>query len=418
MPSKYICALDIGSSKVSAAVAAFRGKELGEVFVDCLPSDGIKNGVITDSSALVKSVTCLLKSLKVKSGIKIKFLSCAVSGQDIVTRHSRAILPLAQRGSKIITSADVQRINEQARILGLSLDEEIIHEIPLSYAIDSKSDIKNPLGLYSHKLQVDLYLVCARHAFVQGLNRAISQSGYEIRDLFFSGLAVSKAVFDRELRDGLNIFLDVGADITELSVFRDGLLVDIEILNIGGHDLTRQLQDHLKLPFDLSEDIKRTYAAIGEPSQIEESKEILVKKLNLYKPIKQRLVSELITSRAKSICLDIKKAVDSKIIGCQINNFFAAGRTVILEGFIEMLESTLSCPVKLARINNKKILSCVKGNSDLSGSKYLSYLSCLGIISTLLHEDKAEFPSFRNPSRKNLFRKILSRFKEVYEEYF
>lgn len=415
--NSYICALDIGSSKIAACVAEVRKKRINKIFFETVISKGIKKGQIVDSIDLVGSLTKLLKDLKAKSGINIKFVNTNISGQDIVTKYSRAVVALAERGNKVVTASDMQRVNEQARILGSSLDEEIIHMIPCGYTIDSKSNIINPLGLYSHKLEVDLYLICARSSSVQSLSRAISQSGYEIKELFFSGLATSKAVFDRNLRGGLNLFCDIGADTTEILVFRNGILKEIDILSIGGDNLTAHLQDVLKIPFDLAEDIKRSYGVIGDPGQIKEDKEILVKKSNLYKPISQRLVVETITSKAKLICSQIEEAVEKKVSNYEVDNFVAVGRTALLEGFIEILESTLSIPVRLGRITNPDILSIIKEDSELAGQKYLTYLTCLGMISEYLQDKTIPILPNQKPV-KNPITKAINRFKEAYQEYF
>jgi len=415
--NNYICALDIGSSKIAAAVAEIKRKRISNIFFDSIPSKGVKCGIIVDSIDLVSSISKLMKNLKVKSGIKIKFLYANISGQDIVTKHSQAIVPLAERGNKVITRQDLQRVNEQARILGSGLEEEIIHLMPSSYSIDSKSNITNPLGLYSHRLEVDLYLVCAKLSAIQSLNRVINQAGFEIKDLFFSGLATSRAVINAEFKEGLNLFCDIGSDTTELLVFKDGILKDIEILPIGGDNLTSKLSDSLRIPQELAEDIKRSYGIIGEPERIGEDKEILVKKSNLYKPIKQRQVSEIITSQAKLVCSNIKDAVQ-KLVPCyEVNNFVVVGRSILLEGFIETLENTLAIPVKLGRIINPDIPSSIKEDRVLSGQKYLMYLTPLGMICEAL-QDKSMGNLPTNQPTKNLIARAINRFKEAYQEYF
>ncbi|MCX5707288.1 MAG: cell division protein FtsA [Candidatus Omnitrophica bacterium] len=417
MLSNYICALDIGSSKIACSLALLKKKQLERIYFDYMPIQAVKEGVIVDSISLIGSVTKLLKSLKGKSGINIKFISVNISGQDIVTKHAQAIIPLAERGNKVITVSDIQRANEQARILGSSLEEEIIHTIPSSYTIDSKNDILNPLGLYSHKLQVDLYLVCAKLASVQSLSRLINQSGYEIKNLFLSGLATSKAVLSREFREGLNIFCDIGSDTTELLIFKDGLLKEVEVLALGGDNFTQALSENLKITFELAEDIKRSYGIIGNPEQVSDSKEILVKKSEFYKPIKQKLVTELITASAKNICLKIKEAVEKKVLPYEINNFVITGRTVLLEGFIETLENTLSLVVKLGRITNLEIISLIKENSELTGQKYLTYLTSLGMICEAIEKKPLGILPLHQPA-KNLLIKAINRAREVYQEYF
>jgi cell division protein FtsA len=417
MLNNYICALDIGSSKIAVALAVIQRKRITKIFFETLPSKGIEGGTIIDSIALVGAISKLMKNLKVKSGINIKFLYVNISGQDMVGKHSHAIVPLAERGNKVITISDIERVNEQARILGSSLQEEIIHLIPSSYSIDSKADLVNPLGLYSHRLEVDLYMLCAKLSHIQTLGRAINQSGYEIKDLFFSGLATSKAIFNKEFNEGLNLFCDIGSDTTELLVFRNGILKDVEILSIGGNDLTAQLVDKLKIPFDLSEDIKRSYGMIQDIGQLGEDKEILVKKNNLYKPIKQKVVLEIITSEAKLICSNIKDAVEKKVSSYEVNNFLIVGRTVLLEGLIETLENTLGMPVKLGRITNPEIPSSIREDDALSGQKYLTYLTTLGMLCEALEGETIGISPATQPP-KNPILKAINRFREVYQEYF
>jgi len=413
----YICALDIGSNKISAALAQIRKNKIENIFFDVMLSAGVKEGVIVDATELVICLTKILKNLKSKSGFKIKYVHTNFSGKDISTKHSHAIIPLAERGNKVITLTDVASANEQARILGSSLEDEIIHVIPSSYSIDSKSNVINPIGLYSHRLEVDLYLICAKLSSLQTLSRTVSQAGYEIRNLSFSGLATSSAVFSREEKRGMSVFCDVGSDITELLIFKDGLLQNIQVLPVGGNSMTQQLCEGLKINFELAEDIKRSYGAIGQTDNILENKEILVKRDEFYKPIKQKEVAQITTNSCRLICTQIKEVVEKKIALHEIDHFIMAGKTLLTDGFIEMMESVMGIPVKIGKVKNPEISSIVKENSDLSGQKYLTYLTCLGMICEDL-ENKVVGSSALVKPAKNLVIKAINRFKEVYQEYF
>ncbi len=413
----YICALDIGSSKVAGCMAILKKGRIGNIYFDSVALKGIEKGVIVDSVNLIIAVTALVKKLKALSGMNIKFVHVNISGKNLFAKHSRAIIPLAERGNKVITVSDIHRVNEQARILASSLEDEIIHAIPFNYIIDSKTSVISPIGLYSHSLEADLYLVCAKLSAVQNLSRVIHQSGYEMKKLFFSGLAVSKAVFNCEFLKGLNLLCDIGGDVTELLIFRDGALVDMEILFIGGNDLTKCLQEELRIPFDLAEDIKRSHGLLGKVESIAPDKEILVKKEQSYRPIKLKFLAEILNSRANSICQEIKGAVEKKVALHQVNNFIVTGRSILLEGFIETLEANLSVPVKSGGILNPDIPLSIKENDALSGRKYLNYLSCLGMICDALQIGPQIIPPAAALS-KNFIINAMSRIKEVYQEYF
>jgi cell division ATPase FtsA len=220
-----------------------------------------------------------------------------------------------------------------------------------------------------------------------------------------------------QAKDGLNIFCDIGRDITELLVFKDGLLKDMEILPIGGDRMAMQLQEELKLSYELAEEIKKSYGVAADPREINPEKEILIKKSTFYKPIKQRLVAEIVSASAKSVCLQIKEAIEKKLSCYEVNNFLLTGRAALLEGFIELLETTLSIPVKFGRIANPAIPQQIKESGELSGQKYLSYLTCLGMLCAALQEKTVARPSGGRPSG-SLLSRALQRAREVYQEYF
>jgi hypothetical protein len=102
----------------------------------------------------------------------------------------------------------------------------------------------------------------------------------------------------------------------------------------------------------------------------------------------------------------------------EVSNFVVAGRSVLLEGFLEMLESTLGIPVKLAKLGHPQLLSLAGSNELLSGHKYLTYLTALGLICQALRVE--ELPQFSAvvESSRNPVSRLISRAKEVYQEYF
>lgn len=418
MLNNYLCALDISSSKIAAVAARIKGRRISNIYFEIAPCRALKKGAIVDSIELAHNIGRVLKKLKDSSGLNIKLVYASVTGQDICARHTQAIIPLAERGNKVITVSDIQKIDEQARILGSSLEEEILHQIPYSYAIDSKSNLLNPVGLYSHRLEVDAYMIYARLSSLQSLNRAVNQAGYELKDFFFSGLVTSEAVFNNELKEGTTVLCDIGSDTTEWLLFRGGALKHIEILFTGGDDLTLQLAEALKIPPELAEEIKRSYAVIGDYSHIGEDKEILVKKKDVYKPIKHRLVAEMITARARLVCEEIRNSVTRIVPADGIDNFVAVGRSVLLEGFLETLEASMGLPVKLGHIHHPAVVSLVSNNEILSGQKYLAFTTPLGIISHLLQEPQERLRRHGYLPAANPFLKAINKFKEIYQEYF
>ena len=73
LKNNYLCALDIGSSKICACLARMKKKHVIELFFESVASRGVKEGAIVNSIDLVGAVSALMKSLKAKSGINVRF---------------------------------------------------------------------------------------------------------------------------------------------------------------------------------------------------------------------------------------------------------------------------------------------------------------------------------------------------------
>lgn len=415
--NNYICALDISTSKIAAVLAKLKRNNIQEIFFEEIPAKGIKQGNIIDSIEFGACLEEIILKLKKSSGLTIKGVYANITGEDIITKHSKAIIPLADRGNKVITPADIRKVNEQARILGSSLEEEIIDQMPFGYSIDTKENIYNPLGLYSHRLEVDLYLICAKLSNVQTFTRAINQAGLEVKNLFFSALAVAEVAVEDKKQQGTFVFCDCGSDITEIVVFSGGLLCDVSIIMSGGNVLTEELSNKLNIPFELAEEIKRSYASIQDTSFMSEAKEVLIKKESMYRPIKQKEMTEIVTLKSNELISQIKGRIEKIIPLNKIDSIIISGRTALLEGFLESFENKLNVPVKLARISNKKISEIAKNLPVLSGQKHLDYLTALGILLRAMEEEQPKFSLFFEPG-KTPIASVLNKVKEIYQEYF
>ncbi len=414
----YICALDIGESKIAAAVVELRRNVPVSLFFESQPLKALDKGAIVESIEMIRCVEKVLEALKDKSGLNIKGVYANISGQDIIVRHSHALVPLWDRRGKVITANDIQTVNEQALILGANLDEEVLVYLPNEYSVDLEKQVVNPIGLFSHRLGVDLTMICGKAASVRSFYHVINRAGYDVKDLVFSGLATAESLFGGENREGVNVLCDVGGDITEVLIFKNGIPKHIEILPMGGEDITRRLQDDLKVPYDLAEDIRKSYGVIGNSGEALKNKEILLKEEDAYKPIKQGVVIDTVTAQAQSICARLKESVCRQVSCVEINDFFVVGRTMLQDGFLEMFEGAMGIPVRLGRIGNPRLVPLLKQNDvALSGQKYLTYLTSLGIICWVIRQQSPQFPA-AVPSSRNPVLKIVNKVHELYQEYF
>ncbi|MBZ0167561.1 MAG: cell division FtsA domain-containing protein, partial [Candidatus Omnitrophica bacterium] len=145
------------------------------------------------------------------------------------------------------------------------------------------------------------------------------------------------------------VLIDVGAAVTSVLVFHDGIIQYVDAIPMGGQNLTRNIAQKLNLNYELAEEIKRSYGT-AIASQIQEE-EILVKRDNAYLPIKHQEIYDAIHEDVDDFVLRI----DTSIRKSHLYEHLGAGIKMIgggalLPGLIERIEGQTQLSVSLAQI--------------------------------------------------------------------
>ena len=190
MGDKYFCGLDIGSQSVKASIVKFSDAAHPELLgVYESQTVGFKNASVSDLADLSECIHLTISGLIKKTGVKLKDVQLGVGGEVIEIRHGAAVLPLMDKGSKIITHHDIKKIQTQAQLLGIKMDEVVLHDFPQYYKVDDTNTALNPVGLYGRKLEIKTLLMVVNNNLLKNLTKAVNQAGYDVANLFFSSLA-------------------------------------------------------------------------------------------------------------------------------------------------------------------------------------------------------------------------------------
>jgi cell division protein FtsA len=316
------------------------------------------------------------------------------------------MVPIAEGGSKIITNRDLEKVKKQARLLGLNLEEQVLHEFVHNYSIDNYGEVKNPVGLYGRKIFIDLYMIISKTSYIDNILEVLNQTEIEVRSLVFSGLASSLAVLsDEDMQKGC-ILIDIGAYLTEIMFFKDGALKQVENLPIGANKITENIASKLNVSLELAEELKKSYATALK-DEIREDEEILVKKVLTYSPIKKRLIAEACVIPVNKLNEMIKDKINKISSKDQIpGGVIITGGGSLLPGLLELIELKVGIPTKLGKIRNISIAL----------SKNPQYSCVIGLIYYFIKNVLCRQGSFSES--KNLFGFISERLKYLYQEYF
>ena len=231
-----ITALDIGSWKVSALIAE-RGDE-GELTVlgtGQRESRGVRRGYIADMDATEKAVREAVEQAERIAGLNIEDVWVSFSAGGLISDIASVEVEL---GGHRIEQGDIDELLAAGRS---SIDPEgrmVLHATPTLYTLDGLQGVKKPLGLHADTLGVDIHVVAADGSPVRNLDLCVRSAHLEVRSIVASPVATGMACLSDEERELGVALVEIGAGVTNVSLFAGGVLVGLTSIPFGSADIT------------------------------------------------------------------------------------------------------------------------------------------------------------------------------------
>lgn len=410
MGESQIFILDIGASKVSAALA-ISGKQnrIFDIFSEQIRRRLSENH-IQYTSDLSSIITSIKSSLEQKSGCKLREVFVNIDSEFVSCQMSRAAMALVERSLREVTFSDIKRIESQARSLGLKMDEEVLHQFPVKFTVDSSLTTLNPIGKLARKLEVDLFIISAKTLGVDNLVRIISQAGLKAKRITFSGLASAAAILKDPGNSSNAVAVDIGAANTKVVTFSSGAPKLINIIPFAGNNITFALANSMKLSVDLAEELKKSYASVTAEN-LESAKDIMVKTSNSYKSIRRCELCKSVLPSVEKLVFLIKDC----LANCPepVERVFVCGGTALLDGLLEFMESKIGCPVILGRPDSDHLPMHKRNNFFKSPAQ----ATLLGMLVLALEAPLFTSESLK-PKNRHMVNRVIKKARQVYYDYF
>jgi len=399
---QYFCGLDLGTHTMKASIVCAKDEDnLDLMGVFETRATGFKEASISDITELAECIQRTVQGVMQKTGIKVHAVQLGISGSFLTTRRTSAIIPLIDSGTKVISKFDLRKVDAQAKLLGVNLDEEIIHDFPQWYKIDDINTSINPTGLIGRKIESSLLLLTANSLRVRNLTKAVHQAGFEVNSVAFCGYAASDVAVDKADKEQGCALVDIGANITSVIFFKNGIVGDVQFIPWGGNYVTQAIAERLSLTLDLAEEIKKTHA-VANPKEI--SGEILVKREKGYIPIRRESVCEAVNWEIENFLTHLETVVKGSHLYHQLNKgVVMVGGGALLPGAIERIEERINTPVRMGAatpgLNNAAV-----------------YAASIGL--GRMHYLKKKEDSIGIKTPLNIKDRIVNSVKELCQEYF
>jgi cell division protein FtsA len=309
-----IVGIDVGSSNIRAVIAQdLPDLEFPRVIgVGVVPSFGIRKGVIVDPEEVNKIIDEAVEKSERMAGTTVREANVSIGGIEIGFQNSKGIIAVGRADGEV-TEDDLVRALEEAQVVSLPLNKEIIHVVPKNYRLDDQENIKNPLGMKGVRMEVNALIIEGSSAHVKNIGKCINHSGIEINSLILEPLAAAKSVLNKKQKELGVVLVNMGGGTTSLAVFEEGDLLHTAVLPIGSGHVTNDIAIGLRTTVDVAEKIKLEYGcAISKEvnkkeeidlSQVDSSESGFVSRFHVTEIIEARLeeIFNLVNKELKAI---------------------------------------------------------------------------------------------------------------------
>ncbi|MEO5578956.1 MAG: cell division protein FtsA [Sphingomicrobium sp.] len=235
-PQNLVTALDIGSSKVSALIVTRdddgRLRVLGSGQRE---SRGVKRGYVTDMEASEVAVREAVESAERMSQVTIDDVWASFGAGGLVSDVANVEVEL---GGHQVEQSDIDELLRGGKAAINSGGRTVLHAHPALYTIDGVEGVKHPIGLHADRLGVDIHVVATDPAPLRNLDYVIRSAHLGVRAIVASPVAAALACLTPEERELGVALVELGAEVTNVSLHAGGMLVGLRSIPSGAKDIT------------------------------------------------------------------------------------------------------------------------------------------------------------------------------------
>lgn len=393
--------IDLGSDTIKALTCELYNGRLNLLASSTVKSTGIKKGVIVDSDLALSSITKTISELESDLGIRINKVLVNVPSYFSDFNVVRGKINV----NGTVDGNDVVKVLQSATKGNVEAGREMLTVIPIDFSVDNETGLLDPKGKKGKELFVRAVLITMPKKNIYSVVNLFDKLGIEVDDITINEIGDLYAFKNEKINENIGIVVNIGHNISTVSLFNKGILVKNSILQMGGANITNDLSYIFKLDNQDAEMIKEKFA-VASSSYASQNDIIDVKNIKLN----QKEVSEVVESRLEEILSFVKKEIFS-LTDKQFSYIIITGGTVNINYFDVPLKKILGENVSVGKV---KVLGASDNRySSVVGNivYYINKLKLKGENSTMVDsENETILSSPKKNTNETMIGKVINFF--------
>ena len=315
---KIYTSIDIGSDTIKFVVAELYKEKLHILHSSSIKSKGIRKGLIIDSNLMVNSIKDGIKVVSNDLGFQIKKVIVNVPSYNAKFMYVTNKIEINEE----VTTEDINKVIKSSVYGKIDSDYELVTVLPLEFVINESDSVEYPVSLKANTLEIKGIMITVPKKNIFSVVSVMESAGLEVVDITLSGLSDYSEVKRDNIKNKVGAIINIGHDITNVSVFNKGKLMNTEVLQIGGHNVEKDIAYVFGINVIDARTIKekfsfahKRFVTLTDTYEIKNNDEKLIKigQLEVTEVVMSRL-TEILNYAKKQILLLTKKNIEYIII--------------------------------------------------------------------------------------------------------
>ena len=346
-----LAVLDVGTTKISCFIGRVaEGGRLRIIGLSHQVNRGVKAGAIVDMEAAESAIGSAVTAAEDMAGETINSVLVSMAGGHPASRTVEIEVDIAGHA---VTDADIRQalhVDPEA----LPVDSELVHAIPVTYALDGNRGIRDPRGMYGDRLRLELHLVTTATGAMRNLATCVQRCHLQVDAFVTAPYAAGLAcLVDDEMDLGCTI-IDLGGGTTGVAVFFDGRVVFVDSVPVGGSHVTNDIARGLTTSITAAERLKTFYgSAVTGPADDRELIDVPLigeQESDQSNHVPKSLLTGIIQPRLEEVFELVRGRLEAsgfhKVAGRRV---VLTGGASQMQGVQELARSVLDKQVRLGR---------------------------------------------------------------------
>lgn len=389
---KIFTSIDIGTDEIKAITLEEYNDKLNILATACVPSKGVKKGLIIDANLISSSIKKVIKELESKIGSKVEQVLAIVPSNNIDINIGVGEVNVRTEGN-IIDGETIFSCLQKSLKNNVEKDMEVVSIMPIEYKINDAKKVKNPLGLEGEKLAVKSVIVSVPNKNVFSVVGILETLGIEVVDVTISSIADYYAIKDKELDKEVVASINIGKQKSVISVFNKGILIKEKILGIGGDDIDEVIGFNFKTSDTDSKKIKEEYGVSNRKYADSDENYQIVNRLGQKGTINQYVLAETIEFKLLEMLKNMKNEINN-LTNREISYIIVTGAIGSMLGINALIEDIYG---RKGQILNTNIIG-------IRDSKYSSSYGAIKYFIDKLNLREKEYTMFNDEKIDEIMR--------------